>query len=130
MPSASPKTCSRPGCGGLVRGGTCGVCGPKVRTESDRGSAAKRGYGRRWRKLRLMYLSANPLCVECEKKGTIRSANILDHIIPHKGDFTLFWDTSNFQALCKSCHDSKTIREDGGFGRAVGGVESLQGTIL
>ena len=36
----------------------------------------------------------------------------LDHIIPHRGDRRLFWDRNNWQALCKSCHDSKTMTED------------------
>lgn len=27
------------------------------------------------------------------------------------------WDECNWQPLCKPCHDSKTAREDGGFGR-------------
>jgi 5-methylcytosine-specific restriction endonuclease McrA len=29
----------------------------------------------------------------------------------------LFWDTGNWQALAKVCHDRKTAREDGAFGR-------------
>lgn len=28
------------------------------------------------------------------------------------------WDSANWQPLCKHCHDAKTAREDGGFGRA------------
>jgi len=31
----------------------------------------------------------------------------------------MFWDERNWQALCKPCHDAKTAREDGGFGRPV-----------
>ena len=30
-----------------------------------------------------------------------------DHIIPHRGDMRLFWDESNWQALCESWHDHK-----------------------
>ena len=44
-------------------------------------------------------------------------ATVVDHIIPHKGDQKLFWDTRNWQPLCKPCHDKKTATEDGGFGR-------------
>nr|WP_292832122.1 HNH endonuclease signature motif containing protein [Mesorhizobium sp.] len=29
----------------------------------------------------------------------------------------LFWDRSNWQPLCKPCHDRKTATSDGGFGR-------------
>jgi 5-methylcytosine-specific restriction protein A len=41
---------------------------------------------------------------------------VVDHIIPHKGDKDLFWDSNNWQPLCKTCHDEKTAREDGAFG--------------
>lgn len=44
-------------------------------------------------------------------------ATVVDHNIPHKGNKVLFWDVSNWQSLCKACHDAKTAREDGGFGR-------------
>ena len=39
-------------------------------------------------------------------------ATVVDHIIPHRGDQKLFWDQNNWQALCKSCHDKKTLTED------------------
>ncbi|WP_407496877.1 HNH endonuclease [Pseudooceanicola sp. MF1-13] len=35
----------------------------------------------------------------------------MDHITPHKGDRKLFWDRSNWQALCHACHSRKTARE-------------------
>lgn len=44
-------------------------------------------------------------------------AEVVDHIVPHKGDLSLFWSRSNWQSLCKRCHDIKTAMEDGGFGR-------------
>ena len=34
--------------------------------------------------------------------------HVIDHIIPHRGDPILFWDRSNWQPLCKDCHDHKT----------------------
>ena len=36
----------------------------------------------------------------------------VDHIIPHRGDQKLFWDKSNWQALCHRHHSMKTRRED------------------
>jgi 5-methylcytosine-specific restriction protein A len=38
---------------------------------------------------------------------------VVDHIVPHRGDKKLFWDSSNWQALCdgqtgRGCHDRKT----------------------
>lgn len=40
---------------------------------------------------------------------------VVDHIIPHRGDDRLFWAEWNLQALSKSQHDTKTATEDGGF---------------
>lgn len=84
---------------------------------ADRASSAQRGYNSRWQKARAGYLRSHPLCVKCQAQGRINPASIVDHITPHKGDTTLFWDSANWQPLCKPCHDSKTAREDGGFGR-------------
>ena len=74
--------------------------------------AAKRGYNRRWQKARKSYLEAHPLCVQCAKQGKYVRATVVDHIIPHRGDQKLFWDQNNWQSLCKSCHDKKTLTED------------------
>ena len=49
----------------------------------------------------------------CDAEGLVTPSTTVDHIVPHKGDRTLFWDRTNWQALCKPCHDSKTAREDG-----------------
>ena len=70
------------------------------------------GYGRRWGKRRKHYLSENPLCVMCQEIGRIESATVVDHIVPHKGDYELFWDKDNYQSLCKTCHDSHKQRQE------------------
>ncbi|WP_368028316.1 HNH endonuclease signature motif containing protein [Paenibacillus sp. DCT19] len=49
---------------------------------------------------------------------------MVDHIVPHKGDEGLFWDSTNWQALCKRCHDIKTVTQDGGFGNDVRTLDS------
>lgn len=33
-------------------------------------------------------------------------ATVADHIEPHRGDASLFWNPANLQSLCKLCHDS------------------------
>lgn len=86
-----------------------------------RGSSANRGYDRKWRKARDHYLRSNPLCVLCMENGLLVAANVVDHKQSHKGSMQLFWDTSNWQALCDVCHNKKTAIEDGGFGRRPGG---------
>jgi 5-methylcytosine-specific restriction protein A len=50
------------------------------------------------------------------KQGAYTPATVVDHIKPHKGNAILFWLVSNWQGLCKHCHDVKTATEDGGFG--------------
>lgn len=80
--------------------------------------SARRPYNARWQKARATWLRAHPLCAACETAGRVTAATVVDHIVPHKGDSALFWDTCNWQPLCKRCHDRKTSTEDGGFGRA------------
>lgn len=63
-------------------------------------------YGYQWQKARAVYLKANPLCTQCARRGLVVQARIVDHITPHRGDLTLFWDQDNWQSLCKPCHDS------------------------
>jgi hypothetical protein len=83
-----------------------------------RGSARQRGYDSRWERARLVFINQHPLCAECERNGLVTVGREVDHIIPHKGDQTLFWDEANWQTLCHECHSRKTAMEDGGFGGA------------
>lgn len=73
---------------------------------TGKGSSTKRGYGYKWQQARLVFLNANPLCVFCDREGRTTAATVVDHITPHKGDMTLFWDRANWQPLCASCHSS------------------------
>lgn len=72
---------------------------------NERKSSAARGYGSRWQKAREGYLRCHPLCVMCESLGRVSPASVVDHIDPHRGDQQKFWDSENWQALCKQCHD-------------------------
>lgn len=88
----------------------------KAQADKERPSSASRGYDHKWRKARLAFLRAHPLCVHCERDGQVTAATVVDHITPHQGDMELFWDSSNWQPLCKRCHDIKTAKEDGRWG--------------
>ncbi|MFD2334756.1 HNH endonuclease signature motif containing protein [Cohnella sp. GCM10020058] len=111
------KFCPKAGCTTLTTGGYCEAhARAPAQVEKDRGTSAQRGYGSAWRKARAAWLLKHPLCVVCERNGRLTAATDLDHIKPHRGDMTLFWDRSNWQGLCKTCHSAKTAREDGGFG--------------
>ena len=47
-------------------------------------------------------------------------ATDVDHIVPHRGDMSLFWDVNNWQALCHECHARKTYAETLGKARRRG----------
>lgn len=109
MPRKALRPCRHSGCPNLTDGLYCTEHKPM---HPDRPSASKRGYSSKWQKISRAYLRRNPLCVCCQTKGKFVAATVVDHIVPHKGDEKLFWDRNNWQALCKPCHDRKTLTED------------------
>lgn len=110
MPKKPEKPCRHPGCPELTEGKYC-PAHTKLHL-TDRESSSGRGYDSRWRKARRRFLKLHPLCVECNGQGRLVKATVVDHIIPHRGDRQLFWDESNWQSLCKRCHDNKTMTVD------------------
>lgn len=120
MPGGLKRAC--PGDGGLCpelvdSGRLC------LRHAAEQGSRRlsrtpwRRLYDRRWQKARKRFLRRHPVCEECERVGQITEAKVVDHRIPHRGDERLFWDETNWSALCKPHHDVKSARFDGRFGR-------------
>lgn len=64
----------------------------------------------RWKRISREYLARHPVC---EWPGCGERARSVDHIVPHKGDEALAYDTGNLQALCKAHHDAKSRRDRG-----------------
>src|SRR6266498_4250874 len=63
-----------------------------------------------WKRDRKAHLAANPLCVKCKKEGRTVLANVSDHKTPiNQGGDPWRWE--NRQALCSSCHNSKSGKE-------------------
>jgi 5-methylcytosine-specific restriction protein A len=106
MPTPPPKPCFKCHKLHLEQGAYCKSCAP-VKVD-NRGSASSRGYGKRWRDARLRFLSMYPLCKMCMKQDKAVPADVVDHIVPHKGDERLFWDIKNWQSLCSKHHNEKT----------------------
>lgn len=68
----------------------------------------------RWRALRNYQLSIEPLCRFCLITEDVTAADTVDHIKPHKGDVSMFFEPTNLQSLCKHHHDSaKQMIENG-----------------
>ena len=79
--------------------------------ERARPNATVRGYDGRWREARKRHLARHPLCEACAMSGRTEAATVVDHITPHRGDQRLFWDSENWQSLCRPCHNAKTMKE-------------------
>ena len=47
-------------------------------------------------------------------EGRRTPATVVDHVIPHRNDQKLFWDSGNWQGLCKLHHDSTKQRIEKG----------------
>lgn len=85
-------------------------------------TTAERGYGSRWQRARLRHLRDYPCCVMCQAEGFVRTATVVDHKVPHRGDYELFWDETNWQSLCASHHsaDKQAEERSGRKKRAIG----------
>lgn len=64
-----------------------------------------------WRKLRLQFLRANPLCVDCLERGFYRSAEHVHHTLERRDRPDLAFDWSNLEALCPPCHGGRRKKE-------------------
>lgn len=67
-------------------------------------SAAQRGYGAEWQRIRLVVLGQEPRCQVCGQRATE-----VDHIVPKaKGGTDA---RMNLRSLCGPCHRTKTARD-------------------
>jgi 5-methylcytosine-specific restriction enzyme A len=79
---------------------------------------ARRPEGHRWYHLARWYhhdyglrtkaLQLCPFCVACAREGRVEAAVDVDHVVPHRGDPSRFWDLANLEGLCKAHHSRKT----------------------
>ena len=110
----SVRECAKPGCHFLIRDAKgCPTHPPRPPgqwggVDRRKKNAAERGYNGAWNKARKFFLAAHPYCAACQRGGKVRGANVVDHIVPHRGDKGRFWDRGNWQPLCKRCHAQKT----------------------
>ena len=61
---------------------------------------------------RARYMREHPGCAICEKEGVVMGSEELDHIIPLLKRPDLAGDEGNWQALCRPCHEEKTLSEN------------------
>lgn len=110
-----------------------GIAAAKKRETKEhdrlRGSAAARGYGKRWQRIRAGHLKREPVCRSCLARGVINAGTKgapleVDHITPRSQGGSD--DDSNLQSLCKPCHSAKTLAEQR-MGRGGGNLQGRPG---
>lgn len=97
-------------------------------------SRQSRGYGPAWDRVRKLVLIRDcGLCQVCRKKGMGIFATEVDHIISKAKAATMRWSKdridaeSNLQAICKPCHEVKTLEEQGKAAPAVKVTTGMDG---
>ena len=112
MPKKAKRPCRYSGCANLTDDAS-GYCGEHKAVASRhydkylRGYDHNKRYGWQWRKLRALFLSANPFCEMCKQEGRLTDATEVHHIKPLSEDGTN--DIENLMALCKPCHSRITM---------------------
>ena len=111
MPKKPKRPCAYPGCPNLSDETYCEQHRAQARRSYDKYSRSpdvNKIYGRRWRKIRELYIQAHPLCENCLKENKLVPAKEVHHIIPvNRGGSHSF---DNLMALCHSCHEKLEIQ--------------------
>lgn len=68
-------------------------------------------YGRDWRKVRAVFVAANPLCARCAARGIVAATEDVHHLKPIATHPDLRLDMTNLEPLCGLCHKAETGRE-------------------
>lgn len=80
----------------------------------------------RWSKMRAKYLSMQPLCQSCLKRGVVSPATDIDHVFPWRPLGKEAFHANYFQCLCHECHASKTQLEKRGICVDYRGEQTLE----
>ena len=92
-------------CGGVKEdrsGGTCERCGSGKKR--NRKSTTECGYDWQWQQLSVRFRKDNPLCQECERKGEVKEAAEVHHIVPISEAPWLRLSVDNLMSVCVECH--------------------------
>ena len=108
MPDRALSFCVVPGCSVLTPRRRC-PSHQVTQEHSRRNFDVRRWYrSTRWKGIRAQILQAQAsTCAQCQ---TITPRLEIDHRVKHDGDLDRFWDRDNLHALCRTCHQQKTMR--------------------
>lgn len=109
MPWRNPSPCTTPGCANLAAAGR-GTCPDCYRKRRKTRASVDRTYDTRWRDASREFLRTHPWCQEpgCTQRST--ETHHIDGLGPSgpRG-----YDPTNFEALCKRHHSSRTATATG-----------------
>lgn len=111
MPGYPARPCTHIGCTALSRDGTGRCTDHPKEAWGKRADAPKRISGRKLQKLRKELFRHSPLCVVCQAAGRVTAATERDHIVPLSETRQDEATNDGMQALCKDCHEAKSIAE-------------------
>lgn len=113
MPNAAKRICSLHR---LIHDGKCPKCkasGPQQHKGTSNNRSGDPFYSsKRWKRLRIAFLRANPLCQceDCLRTGAVTAADRVDHIKPRCDypELELEWD--NLRSMSEAHHNRHTAR--------------------
>jgi 5-methylcytosine-specific restriction enzyme A len=73
-------------------------------TETARPNASGRGYDASWKAAAAKFKRTHPFCLGCEALNRRVATEVVDHVVPHKGDAEVFWNASAWQPACRWHH--------------------------
>ena len=99
---------------------------PRHYRDQRHGSAASRGYGNKWTGAATEFKRLHPWCLGCMAVGVRKATDLVDHIVPHKGDMKLFWNRRNWQPACTWHHNAIKPMVEAKFECGEVGIEALR----
>lgn len=104
------SVCTYPGCRCIVDRGRCQRHAKENRSHRN-GKSDPFYSSHSWRKLRALKISADPCCEDCAKRGLVKAADEVHHVVARSVDASIAMDIDNLMSLCKTCHSRRTVRE-------------------
>ena len=114
------RPCRHTGCPVLTRDGWCPAHKPRHKRRQSAEYHAWYTLPIWTDRLRPAQLLAEPWCRQCAAEGKRVRATVVDHVVPHEGDWQKFSDPGNLESLCKHHHDQKTQAERRARGESFG----------
>jgi 5-methylcytosine-specific restriction enzyme A len=118
MPRKPMRPCAEIGCGNLTEKTYCKIHQKILEENRRKSTQIYNRYGRdsvidafykskEWKQMRaLAFERDNGLCQRCLKKGILKVANVVHHIVEIKDDWSLRLVLENLESLCHSCHNA------------------------